>query len=190
MVALVIFGLAILIVIQRITELRLARRNQKWALSQGAIEHGAKHYPLFFILHSAWLIGWVIEGSFNNSFSSIWPAWLSLFLLAQILRYWCITSLGNYWNTRILVIPGGGAVQSGPYRFLRHPNYLAVACELMAIPLCFNAVYTAAIATCANALLLLVVRIPVEEHALLLFYNIDRDNKEENCPHKESNFLR
>ena len=180
MVAWVIWGMAILIVAQRIIELRLARRNQKWALNQGASEYGSKHYPLFFILHSGWLIGWVTEGSFVNSFSSIWPAWLSLFLLAQIIRYWCIISLGNYWNTRILVIPGGKAVRTGPYRFLRHPNYLAVTCELLAIPLLFNAVYTAAIVTFANAILLLVVRIPLEERALSLLYSTGSDNKIEN----------
>lgn len=170
MVAWLIACLAILIVIQRLAELLLANRNRVWALKQGAREYGARHYPLFILLHTAWLVGWVIEGCLNNSIVSSWTAWMSLFLLAQVIRYWCIISLGRCWNTRILVIPGSRAVRNGPYRFLKHPNYLAVALELAAVPLIFGAVYTAVIATVANAALLLLVRIPEEERALSFFY--------------------
>lgn len=167
MVAWMITGMAIIIISQRLVELLLANRNRVWALKQGAREYGAGHYPLFFLLHTAWLVGWVIEGNINNSLAVSWPVWLSLFLLAQVIRYWCIISLGRCWNTRILVIPGGRAIRHGPYRFLKHPNYLAVALELAAVPLVFGAVFTAVITTGANAALLLFVRIPAEERALL-----------------------
>ncbi|WP_169717835.1 hypothetical protein SPSIL_012720 [Sporomusa silvacetica DSM 10669] len=166
MVAGMIGGLASIIVIQRLSELLLANRNGVWMLKQGGSEYGARHYPLFFLLHTAWLVGWVLEGYFTNSLGSCWPVWLSLFLFAQVVRYWCIISLGHYWNTRILVIPGDLAVRRGPYRFLKHPNYLAVALELAVVPLIFGAVVTAVIATGANAALLLLVRIPAEERAL------------------------
>ncbi|TWH47668.1 methyltransferase [Sporomusa sp. KB1] len=166
MVAGMIAGLASIIIIQRLTELLLANRNQVWILKKGGSEHGAGHYPLFFLLHTVWLVCWVIEGYFTNSLGFFWPVWLSLFLFAQVIRYWCIISLGRYWNTRILVIPGDLAVRRGPYRFVKHPNYLAVALELAVVPLIFGAVVTAVVATAANATLLLLVRIPVEEQAL------------------------
>lgn len=166
MVAEMIAGLASIIVIQRLTELLLANRNQVWMLKQGGSEYGAGHYPLFFLLHTTWLVGWVFEGYLNNNLGSCWPVWLSLFLLAQVVRYWCIISLGHYWNTRILLIPGEPVVRRGPYRFLKHPNYLAVALELAVVPLIFGAVVAAVVATAANTALLLLVRIPVEEQAL------------------------
>jgi methyltransferase len=89
-----------------------------------------------------------------------------VFAAAQLLRYWAITTLGPRWNTRILIIPGLAPVRHGPYRYLRHPNYVAVALELLAIPLIFNAWLTALIATLLNAALLLLIRIPAEEKAL------------------------
>ncbi|CQR74858.1 Isoprenylcysteine carboxyl methyltransferase (ICMT) family protein [Sporomusa ovata DSM 2662] len=168
MVTGMIAGLASIIVIQRLTELLLANRNQIWILKKGGIEYGAGHYPLFFLLHTAWLVCWVTEGYFTSCLGFFWPVWLSLFLFAQVIRYWCIISLGHYWNTRILVIPGDLAVRRGPYRFLKHPNYLAVALELAVVPLIFGAVVASVVATAANAALLLLVRIPVEEQALNL----------------------
>lgn len=170
MVAGMIVGMAGIIVSQRLLELLLANRNRVWVLQRGGREYGARHYPLFFLLHTAWLVGWVTEGYLNNSLAFFWPGWLSLFLLAQMIRYWCIVSLGRYWNTRILVITGEQLVRCGPYRFLKHPNYLAVALELAAVPLIFGAVFTAAIVTGANAALLLLIRIPAEERALKLGY--------------------
>ncbi|MDX2004567.1 MAG: isoprenylcysteine carboxylmethyltransferase family protein [Meiothermus sp.] len=154
------------VVTQRLLELRLARRNLAWALSQGAKEYGKEHYPLFFLLHVGWMLGWLVEGLSRGQVSSVWWLWLGVFLLAQGLRYWAITSLGNYWNTRILIVPGGRRVASGPYRFIPHPNYVAVALELLSLPLVFNAWVTALAATVLNALLLLLIRIPAEERAL------------------------
>lgn len=166
--------MAAVIVLERLGELILAQRNFSRALARGAQEFGAGHYPLFFLLHTVWLLGWLIEST-GSSLSPFWPAWLGLFACGQLLRYWCIASLGPCWNTRILVIPGLKAVQRGPYRWLAHPNYVAVAIELAAVPLLFGAVKTALVATVANAVLLLLIRIPEEERALQLFYGVKED---------------
>jgi methyltransferase len=168
--------MVVLIILERLGELLLARRNLKWALRQGAREFGARHYPLFFLLHSGWLIGWLAESqAAGGSLSPQWPLWLGLFGGGQVLRYWCIASLGRCWNTRILVIPGFTAVKKGPYRWLMHPNYIAVALELAAVPLVFGAVTTAILATAANAALLLLIRIPEEEQALRMAYGLNED---------------
>jgi methyltransferase len=161
--------LASLITAQRLAELRLAQRNRHWALAAGAQEFGAGHYPLFFVLHTGWLMGWVAEAwQRRGRLSRVWRVWLALFVAAQGLRYWCITSLGRYWNTRILVIPGSKLVQRGPYRWLKHPNYVAVALELLSVPLMFGAWLTALLALGLNVALLLGIRIPAEEKALRL----------------------
>jgi methyltransferase len=150
-------------------ELWLAQQNYRRAKAAGAQEFGAGHYPLFFGLHIGWMVGWSLEGwRRGGRLNRAWPLWLSVFIAAQGLRYWCITSLGRYWNTRILVIPGAAIIRRGPYRWLNHPNYLAVALELLSVPLLFNAWLTALVATVLNAALLLGLRIPAEEKALEL----------------------
>jgi methyltransferase len=155
------------VIVQRLAELRLARRNEAWARARGAREHGAGHYPAFFVLHVGWLAGWAIEAAMRGPvLSRTWPAWAALFACAEALRYWAIAALGPRWNTRILVLPGEAPVRTGPYRFLSHPNYLAVAIELAVVPLLFDAWITAAAAGIANAALLLGVRIPAEARAL------------------------
>jgi len=162
-----------LIICQRLSELYIAKSNRAWALKAGAQEFGARHYPLFFLLHIGWLVGWVIESSLGGgSVSEFWFLWLSLFMIAQGLRYWCMASLGPLWNTRILVIPNGLAINKGPYRFLRHPNYLAVAIELISVPLIFGAVITATLVTLFNAVLILGIRIPQENNALRLLKQV------------------
>lgn len=159
--------MVILLLIQRMVELYIAKKNRKWALESGAQEFGKEHYPWFFILHGGWLLGWVLEVSlYERNLSELWFLWLSLFIIAQGIRYWCIVSLGRFWNTRILVIPGRPLVSKGPYKFIKHPNYVAVAIELIAVPLLFDAVITAGTATVLNGWLLLNVRIPAEERAL------------------------
>lgn len=165
--------MTIVIISQRVSELYIARRNRIWALAAGAKEFGAGHYPLFFLLHIGWLLGWIWEYRLSEGeVSEFWYLWLSLFVIAQGLRYWCMVSLGRQWNTRILVIPDGTAICKGPYRFLPHPNYLAVAIELISVPLIFSAVITAALATFFNAALLLGIRIPQENSALALLKQV------------------
>ena len=165
--ALVVVGLWLAIVAQRLVELRVAKRNEAWAREQGAVEHGAGHYPLFFVLHTGWLLAWPIEAWLRGPTLALgWIAGLVVFGLTQILRYWAITSLGLRWNTRILVLPGAPRIRRGPYRFVPHPNYVAVVLELAVVPLVFGAWWTAAIVGALNLALLLGIRIPAEVRAL------------------------
>lgn len=156
-----IFGF---LTIQRLLELRLARANERWAREQGASESGQEHYPLFFVLHPSWMLFTLLEGRRSGGGVN-WPA-LALFVLAQPLRYWVIRTLGRYWNTRILIVPGGERVTGGPFRYLRHPNYAVVALEIASAPLAVGAWRTALAYTVLNAALLLLIRLPAEERAL------------------------
>ena len=167
MVTVFVWTLTLLIALQRIMELRLARRNYQAAVKAGAREFGATHYPAIVLLHSAWLVAWPAEALVRGpTLDRRWWLWLSLFLLAQALRYWVIATLGPYWNTRILVIPGASRVRRGPYRLLNHPNYVVIALELFSAPMIFGAWTTAVLATAVNACLLILVRIPAENKAL------------------------
>lgn len=161
---LTIFSIAI--IVQRLGELYFAEKNRRKMLQAGAKEYGQEHYPYFFILHTLWIAGWVVEGGLLGSISTLWYFWLALIAAAQILRYWCIVSLGRCWNTRILVLPGMPLIKKGPYGLFRHPNYLAVAIEIISIPMFFQALYTGIIASALNGWLLWKVRIPMEEKAL------------------------
>ena len=159
--------LVLTIVLQRALELRTARSNERWAREQGAREYGREHYPLFFALHGAWLAALLAEGSRGKRGEQrVSVPWLLVWLVAQPVRYWVIRTLGRYWNTRVLIVPGGRRVTGGPFRFTRHPNYLIVALEMLGAPLAVRAPATAAVFTVLNAALLLLVRIPAEERAL------------------------
>lgn len=159
-----------LVVVQRLLELRLARRNEAWAKARGATEYARGHYPLFIVLHGGWLIGMVSESlARGGTLGPGWALWLTVYALAQFGRYWVIASLGPYWNTRILIVPGGERVRRGPFRFLKHPNYVVVALELFCGPMIFGAWVTAVVFSLLNAALLLGVRIPAEERALEVY---------------------
>jgi methyltransferase len=117
-------------------------------------------------LHSLWLVSTLVEGLLRGPvFPVYWPAALALFLLVQPLRYWAILSLGESWNTKILVVPGAKPVRSGPYRYLNHPNYVVVVVEILAFSLIFGAWLTALAFTLLNAVVLRV-RIREENRAL------------------------
>jgi methyltransferase len=161
-----------LIVAQRLLELRVARANLRWALARGGKEYAPEHYPLMVALHTAWFVGILLEGFLRGAQpSSLWALWLTLFAVAQLGRYWVISTLGRYWNTRIVIVPGGARVRRGLYRYVAHPNYLIVALEIAVAPLVFNAWITALVFTALNAWLLLGVRIPAEEKALEQYNN-------------------
>lgn len=152
---------------ERLAELVVARRNAEWALRQGGRELGYGHYPVMVVLHTALLLGcllevWLSDPPFVPALG--WPM-LALALGSQALRWWCIAVLGPRWNTRVIVIPGRPLVARGPYRWLRHPNYLAVVVEGFALPLVHSAWLTALLFTVANAALLRV-RIRTENQAL------------------------
>ena len=160
--------LVAVVVLARLAELRVAARHLRWALGRGGVEHGAGHYPVMVALHTAFLAACLAEVLLaDRPFlpALAWPA-LALLVAAHALRWWCITSLGRRWTTRIVVLPGEALVTSGPYRWLRHPNYVAVAAEIVALPLVHTAWVTALVFSVLNAVLLLAVRIPAEERAL------------------------
>lgn len=154
------------VALQRLLELRLSRRNERLLRARGAIERGRGHYPLMVALHALWLLSMLIEGLLRGpGLPALWPIPAALFLLVQPLRYWSIRSLGDYWNTRILVVPNAKLVARGPYRYLRHPNYVVVAVEVATFPLIFGAWVTALVFSVLNAALLFV-RIREENRAL------------------------
>lgn len=160
-------GLFAVIAVQRVSELRLAKRNLEWAQERGGRVIAEPHYWMFFLLHSGWLLAWPLEAWLRGpQLASWWQAWLGGFVLAEALRYWAIASLGKRWNTKIVVLDGEPLVRRGPYRFLAHPNYLAVALELACVPMIFDAWLTALICTVLNAALLLGLRIPAEVAAV------------------------
>lgn len=153
--------------VERLAELVLAQRNLAWSRTRGGIEIGAGHYPVMVALHLALLVGCVVEVAvMQRPFIPVlgWSM-LALVLAAQGLRWWCITTLGRQWNTRVVVIPGAARVDSGPYRWFSHPNYVAVAIEGFALPLVHSAWVTALAFTTLNAALL-SARVSVENSAL------------------------
>lgn len=151
-----------LVALQRLAELVHARRNEARLRSRGAIEHGAPHYPLLVLLHAAWLLALFAA---TDAGSPVVPWLLGLFVLLQVGRLWVLVSLGPWWTTRILTLPDAPLVRRGPYRFLKHPNYLIVAAEIAVLPLVFQLWPLALGFSLANALLL-GWRIRVEEHAI------------------------
>jgi methyltransferase len=151
-----------LVAIQRVIELIFAQRNTTRLLERGGVEAGASHYPLFVLLHAAWLIAMAVLIP-----PAAMPNWwlLALYALLQVLRVWTVTSLGEYWTTRVISLPGRPLVRRGPYRFLRHPNYVIVCAEIAVLPLAFGAVEIAIVFSILNAALL-SWRIRIEERAL------------------------
>lgn len=159
----------ILIIFQRLAELIIAKRNERNMKQNGAIEFGKGHYPIIVIIHSLFFVGFFFEVVFfKQELSPIWPFMLTLFLFTQAGRLWVLFSLGAFWNTKILVLPQAPTVKKGPYRFIKHPNYLIVTLEFLIIPLLFQAYVTAVIFSVLNAFVLAAVRIPAEERALKL----------------------
>ncbi len=153
--------------VERLVELVISKRHAAWALAAGGREYGRSHYPYMVAIHSALLIGCAVEvWALDRPFLP-WLGWpmLAVVVLSQALRYWCIATLGKRWNTLVIVLPGVPLVRRGPYRFLRHPNYVAVVAEGIALPLVHSAWITALLFTLANAAVL-AVRINVENAAL------------------------
>ena len=162
-----VFSIVISIVIlQRLVELIIAKRNEKWMRGQGAYEAGAAHYPVMVSMHIAFFIVLLAEVFlFERALSPVWILFLAIFLTAQAARIWCLTSLGKYWNTKIIILPGADVVRKGPYKWVRHPNYVIVATELLVLPILFSAYFTAIIFSLLNVWMM-SVRIPTEEKAL------------------------
>jgi methyltransferase len=154
------------VALERILELALSARHARRLIAAGAVEHGRSHFPLFVVLHALWPLALVLEVVAGPARPGPWWwAWLALFAAAQALRFASMAALGQRWTTRVLVPPGAPLSRRGPYRWLRHPNYLAVIAELIAAPLVFGAWRTALGATLVN-LVALSIRVRVEERAL------------------------
>jgi methyltransferase len=156
-----------LLALERLAELRLSRRNEAWAKNEGGREFGRGHFGLMKSLHTAFFFACTGEVYFLGRpfYLELGLPMFLLALLAQVLRYWSVFTLGPYWNVRVIVVPGATPVTGGPYRYLRHPNYLAVIMEGIAIPLIHTAWITAVAFTLLNAVLL-TTRIRCEEKAL------------------------
>ena len=168
MTSLVAFTVVVALVgLERLAELVVSKRNAAWSLARGGVESGHGHYPFMVVLHSGFLVAMLLEAWVRRPDVAPALAWsmLALVVGSQALRWWCITTLGPRWNTRVIIVPGLAPVASGPYRLLPHPNYVAVVVEGVALPLVHGAWITALAFTVLNAALL-TVRIRVENQAL------------------------
>ena len=160
-------ALIALVGLERLAELRLSRRNAARSFARGGVEVGRGHYRVMTVFHTAFLVACVVEAWARPrpAPAALAAAALAGAALAQALRYWAIATLGDRWNTRVIVLPHADPVVGGPYRFVRHPNYLAVVVEMACLPLIQGAWMTAAAFSLGNAALLFV-RIRAEEAAL------------------------
>jgi methyltransferase len=157
--ALIIIGL---VALQRLGEVFYANRNTRALLARGAVEIGAKHYPLIVILHTAWLIA--IVAFLPHPVIVNWYL-IAVMAVLQALRVWVLVTLGPYWTTRVITLPGAPLITGGPFRFFRHPNYMVVIGEIAVLPLAFGEVGVAVVFSILNAAMLFW-RIRVEEIAL------------------------
>lgn len=159
--------LVVAVGLERIVELVLSNRNARRMVARGGVERSASHYPVMVAIHTALLLGCLLESRIApRPFVAdvVWPM-VAAAVLAQALRWWAIGTLGPRWSTRVVVIPGESRIARGPYRLVPHPNYLAVVLEGVALPLACSAWVTAGLFTITNAALL-AVRIRAEEGAL------------------------
>ncbi len=146
-------------------ELFIAKKNEKIMLKKGAYEVGSSHYPFMIVLHTSFFVSLLIEVIYFKSITAIYVELLFVFLLLQLVRVWCLASLGVFWNTKIIILRGANVVKKGPYAYIRHPNYFVVCLEIAVLPLMFGAYMTAIAFTILNGIML-SVRIPIEEKAL------------------------
>lgn len=156
------------VIVQRLFELFVARKNERWMKGQGAIEVGQSHYKWFIVLHTLFFIALITEYEYKITTYTEVPfnkLFFIVFLLAQIGRVWCIYSLGRFWNTKIIVLPKVALIKKGPYKYVKHPNYIIVFIELLCIPIIFGLYLVASVFPFLH-LLLLTIRVPKEEAAL------------------------
>ncbi len=156
-------ALVALVVCERLAELVISARNQKRLIASGGIEIGAAHYPYMVLLHVAWMgaiVAWVAAGDVRVSAPMV-----VAHVLVELARVWVMTSLGPYWTTRIITVPDAPLIARGPYRFVRHPNYVVVTIEIALLPVALGAWWIALLFSILNALMLRV-RIAAENEAL------------------------
>ena len=157
----------VLIGAERLVELVVSRRNARWSFAHGGREYGRGHYPVMVGMHILLLVSCIVEVAAMHRPFLPWLGWpmVGVVAVSTALRWWCVSTLGKHWNPRLIVIKGAPLVRSGPYRWLHHPNYTAVAAEVAALPLVHSAWVTAIAFSIANALVL-TVRIRAENVAL------------------------
>ncbi len=154
------------VISQRALELVLAKRNEKALKSKGALEFDEKGYRYIVAIHIAFFISLALEEVLlPRGLNRYWVLLLIIFFIAQAVRYWAIATLGVYWNTKVLVVPGSQRVRGGPYKYVEHPNYMAVIVEIAVIPLIFSCYITAILFSMIN-LVLVRRRVKIEEDAL------------------------
>jgi methyltransferase len=151
-----------LVAVQRLAEVVYAEKNTRALLARGAVEVGRNHYPLIVVLHAAWLVAILLVLPHPTPVYGI-P--LAVFVLLQLARVWVLATLGPYWTTRIITLPGAPLVKRGPFKYVRHPNYTVVASEILVFPLVFGEVWVALAFTVLNGLMLFW-RIREEDQAL------------------------
>lgn len=156
----------LLVALERLAELVVSKRNTAWSFARGGKEYGFAHYPVMVVLHTGLLVACLVEAQYRPDPSAV-LAWsmVAVVVLTQALRWWCIRTLGRQWNTRVIVVPDLTPVTGGPYRWMSHPNYVAVVVEGAALPLVHGCWLTAVVFSVLNAALL-TVRIRVENAAL------------------------
>lgn len=160
-------GLIALVGLERIFELGVARRNERWLRSRGAVEVGAEHYPVMVAMHGLFLVScvsevWLLHRQFHPILAT---SMLGLLIVSMLGRYWVMATLGRRWTTRVLCLPGEPTITMGPFRWLRHPNYAVVVSEIFCLPMVHTAWLTALVFSVANGLLL-KQRIRAEEKGL------------------------
>ncbi|MCE2504700.1 MAG: hypothetical protein J4G05_11695 [Chlorobi bacterium] len=154
-----------LAILQRLWELRISKRNDRRLRAEGAIEFGKDHYPAIVVLHTLWFAAMIAEiVLLSRPVNPFWPVLLPAWLFAQGLRYWTLRTLGSRWTTRVLVLLGERLIVTGPFKYIRHPNYLAIVVEILVLPLVFSCYVTAITFSLVNAVLLWI-RIRTEERA-------------------------
>jgi methyltransferase len=141
----------LLVALQRLGELWLSARNSRWQIARGGQEVGRAHYPLIVMVHAGWLISMLITIPASATLN---VPLIVIFLILQVGRIWVIASLGRYWSTRIISNPSAPLIRHGPYRWIRHPNYLIVSLEIAVLPLAFGAWKIALVFSLANAAVL------------------------------------
>lgn len=153
--------------VERLVELVVARRHARWSFAHGGREYGRRHYPVMVTMHTLLLVSCVVEvwAAHRPFIPWLGAAMVAVVVASTIMRWWCVSVLGNHWNPRLIVVPGAPLIRRGPYRWLHHPNYAAVTAEVAALPLVHSAWVTAIVFSVANALVLRV-RIHAENSAL------------------------
>lgn len=163
------FGVLVCFIIaQRIGELFISQKNEKILKSLGSVEYDRRGYKVIVAMHVCFILSLIAEKIFaQRSLNPYWTFLAAAFVCAQILRYWSIFSLGVRWNTKLITIPGSPLVKRGPYKFLNHPNYIAVIIEIGSVPLLFSCYITFTFFSILN-LIFLLRRIKIEENILNL----------------------